>query len=211
MGRRVPDTFSGPASRPKSVDAGPLRAYKRGVMQRLAHPAILWTANVLVPGSGLVLVGRLAAGVTCAVLWTVAVGLLLLVTLIWPDAAPAAAVAGLAVASGVLFAAAQGLLYVRDRSLRRYRAGEARDAAFRDVLAATLRGALDEAEQGCRTLLSRDPDDVEAALHLALLARRAGRTGEAARLLRRARFLDDTGRWDFQIERDLAACSAEEP
>jgi len=125
--------------------------------------------------------------------------ILLLVTLIWPDAAPAAAVAGLAVASGVLFAAAQGLLYVRDRSLRRYRAGEARDAAFRDVLAATLRGALDEAEQGCRTLLSRDPDDVEAALHLALLARRAGRTGEAARLLRRARFLDDTGRWDFRL------------
>jgi len=180
-------------------------------MQRLPHPALSWTANVLVPGSGLVLVGRLTSGVACAVLWTAAVGLLLLGTLVWPNAASAAPVTALAVASGLLFTAAQVLLYVRDRSLRRYRGGEARDAAFREVLAATLRGDRDEAERRCRALLSRDPDDVEATLHLALLARRAGRTAEGVRLLRRARFLDDTGRWDLLIERDLAACLAKEP
>jgi Flp pilus assembly protein TadD len=161
-----------------------------------------------VPGSGLILLGRLPTGVACAALWTAAVGLLLLATLIWPGAASTGATAALAVAAGLLFAAAQALLYVRDRSLRRHRAEEARDAAFREVLAATLRGAADEAADACRALLLRDPDDVEATLHLALLARRAGRSDEAARLLRRARFLDDTGRWDFQIERDLAAVTA---
>jgi hypothetical protein len=174
-------------------------------MPRLPHPALAWTANVLVPGSGLILAGRLPTGVACAVLWTAAVWLLLLATLVWPDAASAAATAALAVAAGLLFLAAQGLLYVRMRSLGRHRTDEARDTAFREVLAATLRGALDDAERGCRRLLARDPDDLEATLHLALLARRAGRTDEALRLLRRARFLDDTGRWDFQIERDLAA------
>jgi len=179
-------------------------------MRRVPHPALVWTANVLVPGAGLVLVGRLATGAACAVLWTAAVGLLLLGTLVWPNAAWAGPVTALAVASGLLFAAAQTLLMVRVWLLRRHRADEARDAAFRDVLAATLRGALDEAERGCRTLLSRDPEDTEATLHLALLARRAGRTAEAGRLLRRARFLDDAGRWDFQIERDLAAMKGRE-
>jgi len=174
-------------------------------MQRLPHPALLWTANVLVPGAGLVLMGRLASGSACAGLWSVAVGLLLVGTLVWPDAAPAAPVTALAVASGLLFAAAQMLLGVRSRSLRQHRAGEGREAVFREVLAATLRGALEEAEQGCRMLLSRDPDDTEATLHLALLARRTGRPAEAGRLLRRARFLDDAGRWDGVIERDLAA------
>jgi tetratricopeptide (TPR) repeat protein len=174
-------------------------------MPRLPHPALAWTANVLVPGSGLVLAGRLPTGVACAVLWTAAVGLLLLATLVWPDAASEASTAALAVAAGLLFLAAQGLLYVRMWLLRRHRTDEARDAAFREVLAATLRGDVDEAEQGCRRLLARDPDDLEATLHLALLARRTGRPDEALRLLRRARFLDDSGRWDFQIERDLAA------
>ncbi len=174
-------------------------------MERLPHPALLWTANVLVPGSGLILIGRLATGTACAVLWTAAVGFLLLATLVWPDAASAAAVAALAVAAGLLFAAAQALVYLRERSLRRHRVREARDAAFREVLAATLRGDTDEAADACRRLLARDPDDVEATLHLALLARRAGRADDARRLLRRARFLDDAGRWDFQIERDLAA------
>ena len=176
-------------------------------MQRLPHPAILWTANVLVPGSGLILIGRLATGAACAVLWTAAMGLLLLATLVWPDAASTAAVAALASASGLLFTAAQALVYLRDRALRRHRAEEAREAGFREVLAATLRGDVDAAADACRCLLARDPDDVEATLHLALLARRAGRTDEARRLLHRARFLDHTGRWDFQIERDLAAAT----
>jgi len=195
----------------KSIDAAAGVPYKRRVMQRLPHPAILWTANVLVPGSGLVLIGRMASGVACVVLWTATVGLLLLATLVWPDAVSAVPVAALAVSSGLLFAGAQGFLYVTERSLRRHREDEARDAAFREVLAATLRGAQDEAEQRCRTLLARDPDDLEATLHLALLARRAGRPAEAARMLRRVRFLDDTSRWDFQVERDLAAVTDRAP
>jgi len=178
-------------------------------MERLPHPAVLWTANVLVPGSGLVLLGRLATGAACACLWTAAVGLLLLATVVWPDAASAGPVAGLVVAVGLLFAVAQALVYLRDRALRRHRADEARDAAFREVLAATLRGDVDEAADGCHTLLARDPDDVEATLHLALLARRAGRTDEARRLLRRARFLDAAGRWDLVIARDLAAVTGQ--
>ena len=174
-------------------------------MERLPHPAVVWTANVLVPGSGLVLVGRFVAGVLLALLWAGAVAVVLVGVLVWPDAASAAAVTPMGVTAGLLFVASQGLLYVRVRQIRGYRASEERDEAFREVLAATLQGRLDDAEQGCRALLARDSDDVEATLHLALLARRQGRTPDAARLLRRARFLDDAGRWDFQIERERAA------
>ncbi len=189
----------------KSVDARLERAYKRGTMDRLPHPALVWTANVLVPGSGLVLVGRLVAGGLLAVLWVSAVGVVLVGVLIWPDAASAAAVAPMGVTAGLLFAAAQGLLYVRGRQIRAYKVSDTRDEAFREVLAATLQGRLDDAEQACRALLARDPDDVEATLHLAWLACRRGRKGRAARLLRRARFLDDAGRWDFRIQREQAA------
>ncbi|MBL7140120.1 MAG: hypothetical protein ISS74_04355, partial [Planctomycetes bacterium] len=47
--------------------------------------------------------------------------------------------------------------------------------------------------------------DVEATLHLGVLAARSGRRAAAERYLRRARFLDDAGRWDFRIQRELAA------
>lgn len=144
-----------------------------------------------------------------ALVWAVVVGLLLLGTLVWPDKAQEAPLTVLAVGAGLVFVAAQGLLLIRERALRRLWGSEERDDRFREVLAATLQGRLDDAEAGCRSLLARDPDDVEAALHLAALARRRGDTRAARAWLERARFLDDAGRWDFRIERELAAVAAE--
>jgi len=193
----------------KSVDAARAVVYKRGVMERMPHPAVVWTANVLVPGAGLVLAGRLLVGGVVALGWAVVLGTLVLGTLVWPDEAGSAAVSVSAVGVVLLFLLAQGLLWVRERSLRRYRESEERDEQFREVLAATLQGRLDDAEAACRRLLARDPDDVEAALHLATLARRRGDARDARSWLDRASFLDDAGRWDFQIERERAAVAAE--
>ncbi len=180
-------------------------------MERMPHPAALWTANLLVPGLGLVLVGRVAAGAALALVWGATAALVVLGTLVWPGWGGPMGMAGPAAAAGLIYLAAQGLLAVRERALRGFRQGERRDAAFREVLEATLRGRLDEAEAGCRRLLAHDPDDTEAALHLALVARRRGRLEEARRWLRRARFLDETGRWDDLIARQWAALEAEQP
>jgi hypothetical protein len=54
-------------------------------------------------------------------------------------------------------------------------------------------------------LLRADAGDVEATLQLAAIARRRGDAAAARRHLRRARYLDDDGRWDFQIGRELEA------
>jgi len=180
-------------------------------MERMPHPAALWTANLLVPGLGLVLVGRVAAGAALALVWGATAALGLLGTLVWPGWGGPMGTAGPTTAAGLIYMGSQVLLAVRERALRRFREGEQRDVAFREVLEATLRGRLEEAEAGCRRLLALDPDEAAAALHLALVARRRGRSAEARRWLRRARFLDETGRWDAVIDRQWAALAAGEP
>jgi hypothetical protein len=71
---------------------------------------------------------------------------------------------------------------------------------------AYLQGKLDESESISKALLSEDPDDVEAALQLGYIARRRGDLAAARLWLVRARYLDDEGKWDFEIDRELAAC-----
>jgi len=174
-------------------------------MERLPHPAVVWTANLLVPGAGLVLLGRVLAGTAVALLWAAAMAGLLVGLMVWPDAMEAGPVASLGVLAALLYATGQALAFARARTARRLAEDTSRDAAFLEVLTATLQGRTGEAEAACRALLRQDPDDVEATLHLGVLAARAGWPAAARRYLRRARFLDDAGRWDFQIGRELAA------
>ncbi|MBE3068849.1 MAG: tetratricopeptide repeat protein, partial [Planctomycetes bacterium] len=94
---------------------------------------------------------------------------------------------------------------VQRRRPPRHLASPARDDLFRAALEATLQGRLDDAEASCRRLLRLDPDDVEATLHLASLERLRGHAPAARRYLARTRYLDDDGRWDFQVGRELAA------
>jgi len=174
-------------------------------MTRLPHPALTWTANLVVPGAGLVLLGRLVQGVVLGLWWTAATAVLVLATLVWPDGVTAKVTAVFAVNAAVAYGVAQWVHHVRRRTAARHLASPARDDLFREALEATLQGRLDDAEAACRRLLRLDPDDVEATLHLASLARRRGHVAAARRYLARTRYLDDDGRWDFQVGRELAA------
>ena len=173
-------------------------------MTRLPNKALVWTANLLVPGAGHVLLGRIGKGVLGAVLWSVAVGYLFL-GLIWPDGdgLPMTARWAWVVA---FYAAAQASVYYALRGAAAMLADESREGRFRAALAAYLKGHLDESEAACRALLKEDPDDVEATLQLGYCARQRGDLPAARRHFARARYLDDDGKWDFQIQRELAAC-----
>jgi len=173
-------------------------------MTRMPHPAVLWMVNLLVPGAGLVLLGRLATGVLLGMVWGSALAALVVATLVWPDAVAAGRLVGVLAAAAVVYVGAQVVLYVRWRAAGQHVVSDQRDEAFREALVATLQGRLDDAEDLCRALLRADPDDVEATLHLAALARKRGRRGAALRCLRRARYLDEDGRWDFEIAREIA-------
>jgi hypothetical protein len=171
-------------------------------MTRLPHPALAWVANLLVPGAGLVLIGRLATGLTLGIAWGAGVCGLLITGIIWPDARLAAI---LGAAAALAFVLAQVLLGMWYRALARHRQSPERDARFKEALAATLQGRLDDAEVLCRALLKADPEDVEATLHLATLARERGNGAAARSLLARTAWLDDQGRWDDEVRRELAA------
>ena len=106
-----------------------------------------------------------------------------------------------------MYLVAQVSLGFRLRAIRR--AGRIDgDGLFRSALVAYLQDRMDESESICRELLASDPDDVEAFLQLAMIARHRGDAATARRHLVRARYLDDAGRWDSQIERELSALVA---
>jgi hypothetical protein len=176
-------------------------------MTRLPQPAIIWTANLLAPGAGLVLAGLVVWGAVTALLWGLLAAILVL-QFVWPDMGDGKLLAVSVVGVALLFFLAQISLWGRLRGMRRYLAGGVRDEKFKAALVAYLQGRNDESEAICKELLRLDSDDVEATLQLAAVARRRGRLKVACRYLRRARYLDDEGRWDFQIGRELDALTA---
>ena len=176
-------------------------------MARLPNPAAAWTANIVVPGAGIALAGRMAAGATLAIAWGAAVAGLAL-AIIWPDAVGLAATLALAVAVVGLHAAGQILLFLTLCAAARRMADEGRNDRFKAALTAYLRGEYDESASVCEGLLRDDPDDVEAAYQLGAIARRRGDAAAARKWFLRARYLDDEGKWDFQIGRELEALGA---
>ena len=154
------------------VGAAPTPPGSSNPMARLPHPALAWTANLLVPGAGLVLLGRLVSGLLLGLVWGLALAGLLVATLVWPDAVGVNVVAGLGLAAALAYVGAQILHHVWRGRAAAHLAGETRDATFRRALVAYLQGRFDDADAACRALLRRDPDDVEATLHLASIARR---------------------------------------
>lgn len=175
------------------------------------HRVLAWAANLLVPGTGLVLTGRVALGILTAIGWGLLVAALLVVGLLAPEAATRRGMMLLGLAAGLEYGMAQLALVARFRRLARLAGGEARDEKFKSALVAYVQGRLDEAQAICRDLLRADPDDVEATLQLATIARRRGDLRAAKRHLRRARYLDDEGLWDFEIEREFAAPGPSRP
>ncbi len=161
------------------------------------HPAAAWIANLLLPGAGLVLSGSVGAGAALAVAWGVAAAAAVVAMVVAP---PEVASPWLWAFPAAGYVFAQGALAVR----RRIRpAPEGADEALRRAVALYLQDRLDEAAETCRAVLKRDPRDVELTLRLASIRRRQGRAAEARRLFERARYMDDEGRWDFEIAREL--------
>jgi tetratricopeptide (TPR) repeat protein len=177
-------------------------------MTRLpAHPVWIWLANLVLPGAGLVWVGFVGGGAALAVAWGLATGGALAGALFQAPARMPLAIWLLGGAAGVLYAAGQAWLALRLSAVRR--AGRMdRDGEYRAALAAFLQGRLDESDSICRRLLRADGDDVEAMLQLALVARKRGDVAAARTYLARARYVDDAGRWDFEIRRRLASLSS---
>jgi|WetSurMetagenome_2_1015567.scaffolds.fasta_scaffold15708_1 tetratricopeptide (TPR) repeat protein len=173
-------------------------------MTRSTHRALAWIVNLLVPGTGWVLAGRMVSGIAVSLLWGLA-ATGVLARLIWPDIMSPPLWSAFIAATTVLYLTSQTNLYRIIRAADRRLSSEARDEKFKAAVIAYMAGRHDEAEAACRALLREDPDDVEAMLQLGSLARRRGRLAEARRCFQRARYLDDRGRWDAEIGRELAS------
>ena len=169
-----------------------------------AHPVWIWLANLLLPGAGLVWIGFIGSGAAVALAWGLVTGGAVATHLFRASAQTLPATWVLGLASAGLYATAQVWLGLRLAAIRR--AGRAgRDGEFRAALAAFLQGRLQESQALCLRLLRADPDDVEALLQLALVARQRGDAPAARAYLERTRYVDDAGRWDFEVRRQLAA------
>jgi len=172
-----------------------------------AHPVWIWVADLLLPGAGHVWVGFVKCGAAVAVAWGFLTGGALVLEIFRAGAAVSPWEWALRGSAAGVYVAAQVWLWRRLRAIRR--AGRTdRDGLFRSALVAYLQDRMDESESVCRALLESDPDDVEAFLQLAMIARRRGDAATARQHLVRARYLDDAGRWDFEIERELSALVA---
>jgi len=169
-----------------------------------AHPAWIGLANLLVPGAGHVWVGFVASGAAVAVAWGLLAGGALALEIFRAGGTVSSLEWFLCSSAAIVYVAAQVWLGFRLRAMRRAGRREG-DDLFRSALAAFLQDRLDESESICRELLASDPDDVEACLQLAMIARRRGDKASARAHLVRARYLDDAGRWDSQVERELSA------
>ena len=172
-----------------------------------AHPAWIGLAGFLLPGAGHVWVGFVASGAAVAVAWGLLAGGALVLEIFRAVAAVPPWEWALRGSAAIVYVAAQASLGFRLRAIRR--AGRINgDGLFLSALVAYLQDRLDESESICRELLASDPDDVEAFLQLAMIAQRRGDAATARQHLVRARYLDDAGRWDFEIERELSALVA---
>ena len=175
-----------------------------------APPAWIGLANLLLPGAGHVWLGWVGSGAAVAVAWGLLAGGALVLEIFRAGRPVSPWEWFLGGSAAILYVAAQVRLGFRLRAIKRAGRMDG-DGLFRSALAAYLQDRLDESGSICRTLLKSDPDDVEAFLQLAMIARHRGDAATARQHLLRARYLDDAGRWDFEIQRELEALGANHP
>lgn len=163
-----------------------------------------WFLNLVMPGCGLVWVGRLVWGLVLAVLFAPAAGVLALAWLVAPQALPPAAVAVAAGVAGGAFVAAQVLL-LQDYRLRN-------DEAWRHHVAALEESAREYFEAGnpfeallaVEELLEVNPDDLEAHLLKARILAADGKYARAAEAYRRLERVDVHGVHRREVAEALA-------
>lgn len=137
--------------------------------------------NVLVPGSGLVLLGRARAGLVAAVLFAICAELALCGVLIAPAAIPA----WLTVAAGAMAAGTwllgQWMLKDRLGTLRNPAFSHELETIRTDAVDAIERGAMVEAMGLLKIALDIDPDATETVVLWARLMTLLGRFNESRR------------------------------
>jgi tetratricopeptide (TPR) repeat protein len=163
-------------------------------MGRFAWATCLWPGLALLWERG----SWPALGLACA--YGLAIDLLLAATLVWHELlAPAALAAGWLLVLAVWL----GSAWFTCRALRTAPPVEDGDL-FPAALDEYLRGNWYEAEERIRRMLTRAPQDVEAALLLAGVLRRSRRFDEARRHLRRTAQWDAAEPWRMEIDAELA-------
>jgi hypothetical protein len=105
----------------------------------------VWGWNLLVPGGGLVLAGRLWLGLVVGLLFTLAANLAVLSALVVPDDVPGWLRIGFLTLSGTIYVLAQWLLAQRLRGGRRSALEAARRRALAAAVAALERGEAERA------------------------------------------------------------------
>lgn len=167
-----------------------------------------WSAmllSLILPGMGHTSIGRPLRGVAVTVLFTVG---------LTSTVARGAAVArplldttftALLLGTVLVYLLCQLLLL---RVLIRASVSAARPAKedhLRAGLAAAVRGDAERAEREFRRVLAIDPTDVEAHLNLGTVLAQSGNVRRARRFLKRCRRFDIDGKWDWEVEQELAA------
>ena len=158
----------------------------------------------LLPGTGLVLSGRVPSGLVLGMAFALGLDAVLAWRLVWPGWAPVWAVlsaGGLAMGAWVVSVVLTGLQVSRGDPAR---SAEERETLFREGLAAYLRGDHEAAAGAFRAVLRLFRGDVEAHLRLALVYKARGEPEAARAALRRCRFYDADDTWRWEVERELA-------
>lgn len=122
-----------------------------------------WAWNLLVPGGGLILAGRLWLGVAVGLLFALAANLAVLAALVVPDDVPGWLRIGLLAGSGAIYVLAQWLLAQRLRGQQRSAAVAARRHALAAAVAALERGDPERALAALEPLRSAAERDLLVA------------------------------------------------
>lgn len=167
----------------------------------MAKPMRLMLLSAVLPGGGLVLLGRCWLGMALGLVFAGGVNVGLYRWLLAPAGDGWLGwLAGLLAAGGWC-----GSLVLTVVGCRRERSSAAeREALFREGLVAYLRSDYESALGAFRAVLRLCPRDVEAHLKLAMVQRARGAHREAVAELRRCRFYDDRDTWRWEVERELA-------
>lgn len=107
------------------------------------------------------------------------------------------------------YALSEFLLFTYGRIARRgARHRQLRESLFRVAIVHFLRDELEQAQAVYRRLVRRDPWDLDAAVHLATVLARRGRSRAARAWFRSARSLDREGRYAELLQEELRRFAA---
>jgi len=157
--------------------------------------------SLLFPGLGFVVLRREVRGFLWSLAFAVSLEAFLVALIVRPGC-----FASWAVASFVLmlciYLGAQLFLFSHLGYLKAV-PPEKRDSIFREVLLALLRDDLEKAQENLEKILSLNVDDPDAHFHMGYLLSLKGDIPGARREFLRCLELDDSGKWCWEIEREL--------